>query len=293
MKKINEWMAKNIPVETYEVCTIEDIIGHLIFHQSDTETITTRAEALPTIEKIGKKEKERLPGFSDAVDAFDETLQKMIARNDVAPTTAIVSIQSKWSFSFNELLIFQALLNERFSFTPLILMGYIGDKKIDISCIMGNGKKRECQGCRLAFDLDDTITRWPSFFSMLSESNCDSDSYNLIVSTRYEPVTSSCHQAVYNRELAEIKKLHVKYDKLVHAWWPFELAEKLFPCGGELDWLKCFIWHKVFYCRLHHIDIFYEDQQRNIELFRKYAPDIEVVHVQQNHEPSEAIKVME
>jgi len=117
------------------------------------------------------------------------------------------------------------------------------------------------------------------FFSSLSKRNCDPDSFNLIISTRYEPDTSSCQQAVYDKELAEIKELDIDYDKLVHAWWPFDLAGKLFPCGYDYDWLKRSIWQKAFYCRLHHIDIFYEDQQRNIALFKKYAPEIEVVHV--------------
>lgn len=100
---------------------------------------------------------------------------------------------------------------------------------------MGAGVKRVHHGDRLAFDLDDTLTRWPSFFSTFSKNNSDPDSYNLIISTRYEALSNSCYQAVYDRELAEIEALNVKHEKLVHAWWPFDLAEKLFPCGNEMD----------------------------------------------------------
>ena len=67
----------------------------------------------------------------------------------------------------------------------------------------------------------------------------------------------------------------------------FYLAGKLFPCGNDYDWLWRFIWHKAFYCRLHHIYIFYEDQQRNIDLFKEYAPEIEVMHVYQGETPQQ------
>jgi len=287
MDEINEWMAWRVPAEIYEVCSLADLKAHLLFYQCDEAVISASVEMLPVIEKIGQKEKEKAPNFSDAVAAFNRHLKNLLDKHDVKPTSAIVSIQSKWRFQLNELLELQNALRNRLSFTPLILMGFLDEKKIDISCIMSNGIKREPQGRRLAFDLDDTLTRWPSFFSALSKQNYGPDSYNLIISTRYEPVSSSCHQAVYDRELAEIESLDVAYNKFVHAWWPFDLAEKLFPCGNELDWMKRFIWQKVFYCRLCHIDTFYEDQLRNIKLFRKYAPEIEVVHVHQDESPQQ------
>jgi len=286
MEKITKWLEQHAPTEIYEVCTIEDLITHLLFYQCDNNVVSVSEAALPTMEKIGKKEKEKLPAFLDAVSAFVQRLDQLLTEQAVKPDAAIVSIQSKWRFQLNELLELQRILAERFSFTPLILMGYADEKKIEISCIMSNGEKRTTQGRRLAFDLDDTLTRWPLFFSYVSKQNCDPDSYHLIISTRYEPVSSSCHQAVYDKEMVEIEKLDVNYDKLVHAWWPFDLAAKLYLCGDDMDWLKRFIWHKVFYCRLHHIDVFYEDQQRNIDLFRKYAADIKVLHVLQNEEPS-------
>jgi len=285
MDEINEWMAWRVPAEIYEVCSLWDLSDHLLHFQCDEAVVVASVETLPTIEKVGQKEKEKAPNFSDAVAAFNRRLKNLIDKHDAKPTSAIVSIQSKWRFQLNELLEFQNSLKKRLSFTPLILMGVLDEKKIDISCIIGCGAKRKSQGYRFAFDLDDTLTRWPSFFSTLSKQNNYPDSYNLIISTRYEPVSSSCHKAVYERELTEIESLDVRYDKLVHAWWPFDLAEKLFPCGNELDWMKRFIWHKVFYCRLYHIDTFYEDQLRNIELFRKYAPEIEVVRVQHKKEP--------
>jgi len=280
MDEISEWMARRVPAEIYEVCSLADLKDHLLFYQSDEAVVSASVETLPTIEKIGKKEKEKLPSFSDAVGAFEIYLNNFFDKNDVKPTFAIVSIQSKWRFQFNELLEFQCFLTTRLSFTPLILMGLVDEKKIDISCIMATGVKRTRQGQRLAFDLDDTLTRWPSFFSGLSKQSSEPDSYILVISTRYEPVTSSCHQAVYDRELKEIEKMNVSYHQLVHAWWPFELAEKLFPCGSDIDWLNRLIWQKAFYCRLYHIDMFYEDQPRNIDLFKKYVPNIEVIHMQ-------------
>jgi len=285
MDGINEWIERHVPGEIYEVCSLSDLKDHLLFYQLDEAVVIVSVDTLPTIEKIGKKEKEKPPSFSDAVSTFEKKLKKHLDNQDAKPTSAIVSIQSKWRFQLNELLELQNSLRNRLSFTPLILMGILDEKKIDISCIICCGVKHKPQGYRLAFDLDDTLTRWPSFFSTLSKQNNYPDSYNLIISTRYEPVSSSCHKAVYERELTEIESLDVRYDKLVHAWWPFDLAEKLFPCGNELDWMKRFIWHKVFYCRLYHIDTFYEDQLRNIELFRKYAPEIEVVRVQHKKEP--------
>jgi len=279
MSEIEKWMAQHVPVAVNEVCSLADLRAHLLFYQADEAVVTCNVETLPTIEIIGKNKKEKKPSFSEAVAAFEMHLKGTLDQCDAKPTSAMVSIQSKWPFQFNELLLFQQVLTAHLSFAPLILMGFLDEKKIDISCIMGVGVKRTTQGQRLAFDLDDTLTSYAAFFSSLSKQNCDPDSFKLIISTRYEPDTSSCQQAVYDKELAEIKGMGIDYDKLVHAWCPFDLAGKLFPCGNDYDWLKRFIWQKAFYCRLHHIDIFYEDQQRNIDLFKKYAPEIEVVHV--------------
>lgn len=192
MEIITEWMTQQAPTKINEVCTIEDLITHLLFYQCD-KAVVVASTTFPTVEKIGKKEKEKLPHFTDAAVAFEMHLEEFLAEHHVEPTSAIVSVQSKWGFQLNELLEFQHSLTGRFSFTPLILMGFIDENKIDISSIMGNGMNREPRGRRLAIDLDDTLTRWPSFFSALSKQNCDPDSYNLIISTRYEPVSSSCH----------------------------------------------------------------------------------------------------
>jgi len=282
MNEMDTWMAQFVPAAMKEVCSVEDLKAHLLHYQACDAIKICNVETIPTVEMIGKNKKEKPPSFADAIIAFEPQLKRTLDKLDVKPTSAIVSIQSKWPFQFDELLAFQQALTAQLSFTPLILMGFSHEKKIDISCIMGTGALRTPQGQRLAFDLDDTLTLCPLVFTCMTEQNCAPDSYNLIISTRYEPVTSTCHLAVYEKELAEIKALKIKYDKLVHAWWPFELAEKLFPCGNEQDWFRRFIWQKVFYCRLHHIETFYEDQQRNITLFKEYAPDIEVVHITQD-----------
>jgi len=282
MKNVAKWFKANIPGELKQFCSQDDLRTYLFFNQEDESVISTNVELKPAKDESGLKKD---PLFSDALTKFEKELRQLLSQGHV-PTSAMIGICSFWKFQLSELLSFQENLTELYSFTPLIVIGYSTEKKIEVSALMGNGKRKQSpkKTKRLAYDLDDTITRWPSFFSKLSQQNQEAGGFNLILSTRHEPATSSSHTAAYQREFDEIQGLGIAYDRLEHAWWDYEASERLFLCTSETEWLKRLIWQKAFYCRLHRIDVFYEDQARNVVLFKKYAPEIEVVCVSQKEE---------
>jgi len=86
MDEINEWMARHVPAEIYEVCSLADLKAHLLFYQCDEAVISASVETLPIIEKVGQKEKEKAPNFSDAVAAFNRHLKNLLDKHDVKPT---------------------------------------------------------------------------------------------------------------------------------------------------------------------------------------------------------------
>lgn len=73
---------------------------------------------------------------------------------------------------------------------------------------------------------------------------------------------------------AELSSLDIPHDRL-HMLPGVEEAERRCP-RGELDWYQKNIWQKVQYCMDNHIDVFFDDEQKVLDLFGRYAPGIQV-----------------
>ena len=75
----------------------------------------------------------------------------------------------------------------------------------------------------------------------------------------------------------ELKKYGIVYDEL-YLLPDKNDAEMLCP-HNELDWYQKYIWQKVNYCLENDIGVFYDDEQKVVELFQEYAPEILVFKV--------------
>lgn len=123
----------------------------------------------------------------------------------------------------------------------------------------------------LGLDIDDTITKFPERFSRLSIEVKNLGGSVHIVSSR------SDEDFVRTETKKELEKLGIQYDKL-YLLPAMSIAEKICP-HKELDWYQKYLWMKVKYCKENGIDNFYDDDEKVIALFKRYAPEIEVFKV--------------
>ncbi|MEA3489487.1 MAG: hypothetical protein U9R44_03975 [Candidatus Omnitrophota bacterium] len=124
---------------------------------------------------------------------------------------------------------------------------------------------------KVGIDVDDTILRTPELFSVLSRALKDNGHEVYIVTTR--PRTGLDRK----RTLDDLSRCDVVYDVIYHL--PKQEGE-VDDCPHEgLDDYQKFVWQKVRYCREKGIDIFFDDDSRLIEVFKRYAPEIQVFHV--------------
>lgn len=124
---------------------------------------------------------------------------------------------------------------------------------------------------KIGLDVDDTIMRQPEFFSFLSRAAKEKGHEVHIVTTR--PRTGGDKQ----RTLDDLASSDVVYDKIYHL--PKQEGEVDDCPHKELDDYHKFVWQKVRYCREQGLDIFFDDDDRLIEVFKKYAPEIQVFQV--------------
>lgn len=123
----------------------------------------------------------------------------------------------------------------------------------------------------IAIDIDDTITAMPKLFAILSKAVLRERGRVIIVSSRTntpENVLST------NRELEEYGMV---YDRPVLIDGTDIAAEK---CPHEeLDWWSKYLWQKVDTCLRESVEVVVEDDEKVVELFRKYAPEIRVLRM--------------
>lgn len=118
--------------------------------------------------------------------------------------------------------------------------------------------------CRLGFDIDDTITAYPSFFKELA-AHC------LKAGGEVHVVSSRSPQAFADTEM-EMRNLALPYTAL-HLLPPISTAQGICP-HRELDWYQRYIWLKVDYALNHGLTHFVDDDERVLGLFARYAPHV-------------------
>ena len=121
---------------------------------------------------------------------------------------------------------------------------------------------------RIGLDIDGTITAYPEYFSELSQKIYDDGGSVIVITSRVD--------IGYNRMLTsdELKGLSIRYDYL-HLFQPVDDINDLCP-HKELDWYQQYLWQKVHHAINEKLDVYYEDEDRVLELFRGYAPELKV-----------------
>lgn len=121
----------------------------------------------------------------------------------------------------------------------------------------------------IAIDIDDTITALPALFAALTRA--PEVNRVIIVSSRSNRAEVREHT---ERELAE---LYISYDRL-YLLGSYEEAQANCP-HDELDWHQKYLWQKVDICLKEGIDIVFEDDEKVLALFQRFAPAIQLFQV--------------
>ena len=123
----------------------------------------------------------------------------------------------------------------------------------------------------VCFDVDGTITENPEFFSLLSRAIRDSNGRVHVVTSRTR--TPETMEAT-KRELNE---MGIVYDHLYMLHDQAE-ADRICPFN-DLDWYQRFIFQKTVYCKANQVDVYFDDENKVIDLFRRFLPEIQVFQV--------------
>jgi cyclopropane fatty-acyl-phospholipid synthase-like methyltransferase len=123
----------------------------------------------------------------------------------------------------------------------------------------------------VCFDLDETITAEPRFFSLLSHAVRKSGGNVYVVTSR----TRTIETLKATRQ--ELKELGIVYTHLFILHDRSE-AERICPFNN-LDWYEKYIFQKTVYCKANHVDIYFDDEGKVIDLFRRFLPEIQVFRV--------------
>lgn len=120
----------------------------------------------------------------------------------------------------------------------------------------------------LGLDLDETISKAPEFFSFLSKATKNQRGSVHIVSSR------SDEPDVRAETLKELAQYKIDFDQLYLL--PDKHVAELSCPHTNLDWYQKFIWQKVDYSLRHGITVFFDDEQKVVEVFQKFAPGVQV-----------------
>ena len=120
----------------------------------------------------------------------------------------------------------------------------------------------------LGQDVDGTITAAPAFFALLSRAVRDAGGQVHVVTSRSDSIEGrvACK--------AELRRLGIEHDRL-HMLPDAEAAGRCCP-HRELDWYQKYVWQKVQYCLDNEIDVFFDDEQKVVDLFGRFAPGVQV-----------------
>jgi hypothetical protein len=116
----------------------------------------------------------------------------------------------------------------------------------------------------IGIDIDGTITLDPAFYSKFTHDCRRSGIIVHIVSAR--PPDSRAETE------AELRELEIVYDEL-HLLPTMEEAITLCP-HGEIEWFHRHFWMKIDYSVRRGLSHFVDDNERVLQLFHTYAPEI-------------------
>lgn len=121
----------------------------------------------------------------------------------------------------------------------------------------------------LAFDIDDTITAKPEFFALLSVAP---GVRKVIIVSRRGNSEESRRLTLAERETYAIRH----HDLYLLEDGPAARNRCPHP---DLVWYRKYLWQKVEICLQENIDVVFEDDEKVIDLFRRLAPEIQVMQV--------------
>ncbi len=124
---------------------------------------------------------------------------------------------------------------------------------------------------KVCFDIDGTITAHPEFFSLLSHAVRRAGGEVYVVTSR----TRTVETKRATRE--ELRELGIEYDHLYILHDRSE-AERICPFNN-LDWYEKYIFQKTIYCKANRVDIYFDDEEKVISLFRQFLPEVQVFQV--------------
>ena len=279
-RELHKHLTEMIPDAFWQVITREDARDYLL---GDLEDVSLEvAEFSESVQEKAKRKslparRTEPPGLWDIRDRFLDALR--CAALPEGERRVIVRLWASEGMTFAELKGLEDEVKTIMGATPLIFVAR-GDsaERARLRALVTTG--RPCgKGRRLAFDLDGALTRWPEHFAWMSQRNRDAGGFNLVVSTRHEPRGSSCFKLVYDREKKDLERTDVCVDRLVHTWLDFDLWLELMPYFTNVEWFNRCIWTKSFFCRLFRADVYFDDQQINIDRMAELAPDVRAMLV--------------
>ncbi|MEW5896039.1 MAG: hypothetical protein AB1650_09845 [Candidatus Omnitrophota bacterium] len=121
----------------------------------------------------------------------------------------------------------------------------------------------------LGLDYDDTITRSPEFFRVLTGAVREAGGTSHLVSSRPDTKESR------DNTMRGLDAYGIRIDKF--GFFRHSLEEMADICPHqELDPDKKWLWQKIEYCAEHDINIFFDDNEKVIELFSEFLPNVMV-----------------
>jgi len=124
---------------------------------------------------------------------------------------------------------------------------------------------------RVAFDMDDTVTANPEFFSFLSHTIKKAGGSVFIISSRTD--IPEARKVTYE----ELKEFNIAFDDMILIP-DMQIAAEMCPVK-ELNGYQKYIWQKIRYCEQWDVGLYFDDEEAVVELFRQYAPKIQVFKV--------------
>lgn len=122
----------------------------------------------------------------------------------------------------------------------------------------------------IGLDIDDTITADSEYFVALSNLIYAQGGKVVIISSRMDI------PEIRSETKIELASYGIRYDAL----YLFKSMDDMPECPHEeLDWQDQYLWQKVAFARSTGVSVHYDDDDRVLDLFRKYVPEIEVVDV--------------
>jgi hypothetical protein len=121
-----------------------------------------------------------------------------------------------------------------------------------------------------SFDIDDTISAYPEYFSRLSKDTYAQGGKVVIITSRLDIDNVRIDT---EKELADYG---IKYDEL----YMFQSFDDMPPCPyKELDWYSQYLWQKVVFAKAAQVDEHYDDDDKVIALFSEYEISISIIDV--------------